>query len=175
MVRHEAAEALGGIASDGEGEDGDVLAILREWAVKEDAPVVVRESCQVAIDMWEVGTVFQCAHTHTSQCLRTVRELDRPVQPPRQARRTGQVKRHWNGTFGSSSRRRRRHRVIRLTIDRLIHDTIVYYPISRLHAYRPSLILPAYTLSSPPRETHHYLSLLQRLDLVQQVRQALLL
>jgi hypothetical protein len=59
MVRHEAAEALGGIASDGaeevEGEKGeDVLQILREWAVKEDAPIVVRESCQVAIDMWEV-------------------------------------------------------------------------------------------------------------------------
>jgi hypothetical protein len=58
MVRHEAAEALGGIASDGEGEGEkgeDVLSILREWAVKEDAPVVVRESCQVAIDMWEVS------------------------------------------------------------------------------------------------------------------------
>jgi len=64
MVRHEAAEALGGIASDapasgegqGQGEKGeDVLAILREWAVKEDAPIVVRESCQVAIDMWEVS------------------------------------------------------------------------------------------------------------------------
>lgn len=55
MVRHEAAEALGGIASDGEGEDGAVLSILREWAVKEDAPIVVRESCQVAIDMWEVS------------------------------------------------------------------------------------------------------------------------
>lgn len=59
MVRHEAAEALGGIASDAptpeEGEGEDVLAILREWAVKEDAPVVVRESCQVAIDMWEVS------------------------------------------------------------------------------------------------------------------------
>jgi deoxyhypusine monooxygenase len=56
MVRHEAAEALGGIASDGAEEKGeDVLAILREWAVKEDAPVVVRESCQVAIDMWEVS------------------------------------------------------------------------------------------------------------------------
>ncbi|WVQ79672.1 deoxyhypusine hydroxylase [Cryptococcus sp. DSM 104549] len=66
MVRHEAAEALGGIASDGvEGEiqenlpedqrlpPGGVLAVLREWAVKEDAPQVVRESCQVAIDMWE--------------------------------------------------------------------------------------------------------------------------
>lgn len=62
MVRHEAAEALGGIASDGaeeiEGEKGeDVLAILREWAVKPEAPVVVRESCQVAIDMWEVSYV----------------------------------------------------------------------------------------------------------------------
>jgi len=56
MVRHEAAEALGGIASDGAEEKGeDVLAILREWAVKDDAPVVVRESCQVAIDMWEVS------------------------------------------------------------------------------------------------------------------------
>lgn len=56
MVRHEAAEALGGIASDGTEEKGeDVLQILREWAVKVDAPVVVRESCQVAIDMWEVS------------------------------------------------------------------------------------------------------------------------
>ena len=61
MVRHEAAEALGGIASDGSEVDGaelpegGVLAILREWAVKQDAPVVVRESCQVAIDMWEVS------------------------------------------------------------------------------------------------------------------------
>ena len=69
MVRHEAAEALGGIASDGvdsgeeafdaEGREAvDVLAILREWAVKSDAPVVVRESCQVAIDMWEVSLSF---------------------------------------------------------------------------------------------------------------------
>lgn len=69
MVRHEAAEALGGIASDGaEAEDGvvgeqdealpegGVLAVLREWAVKADAPDVVRESCQVAVDMWEVSS-----------------------------------------------------------------------------------------------------------------------
>jgi deoxyhypusine monooxygenase len=65
MVRHEAAEALGGIASDPDSADGDsqdtplpeggVLGILREWAVKMDAPEVVRESCQVAIDMWEVS------------------------------------------------------------------------------------------------------------------------
>ena len=34
---------------------GGVLAILREWAVKEDAPQIVRESCQIAIDMWEVS------------------------------------------------------------------------------------------------------------------------
>ncbi|KAF8903099.1 armadillo-type protein [Gymnopilus junonius] len=47
MVRHEAAEALGGIATP------DVLPHLREWMNKEDAPRVVRESCQVAIDMWE--------------------------------------------------------------------------------------------------------------------------
>jgi deoxyhypusine monooxygenase len=48
MVRHEAAEALGGIATD------EVLPVLRRWAAKEDAPRVVRESCVVAIDMWEV-------------------------------------------------------------------------------------------------------------------------
>lgn len=65
-MRHEAAEALGGIASDGAEDEasrreanlppGGVLQVLREWAVKGDAPVVVRESCQVAIDMWEVST-----------------------------------------------------------------------------------------------------------------------
>lgn len=67
MVRHEAAEALGGIASDGvdEGEGSEelseedrkkgVLGILREWAKKEEAPMVVRESCQVAVDMFEVS------------------------------------------------------------------------------------------------------------------------
>lgn len=49
MVRHEAAEALGGIATP------EVLPYLKEWMVRVDAPTVVRESCQVAIDMWEVG------------------------------------------------------------------------------------------------------------------------
>lgn len=48
MVRHEAAEALGGIATP------EVLPHLKEWMVRDDAPRVVRESCQVAIDMWEV-------------------------------------------------------------------------------------------------------------------------
>ncbi|KAJ8595252.1 ARM repeat-containing protein [Rhizopogon salebrosus TDB-379] len=47
MVRHEAAEALGGIATP------DVLPHLKEWMTREDSPRVVRESCQVAIDMWE--------------------------------------------------------------------------------------------------------------------------
>ena len=49
MVRHEAAEALGGIATP------EVVPHLKEWMTREDAPTVVRESCQVAIDMWEVG------------------------------------------------------------------------------------------------------------------------
>ena len=49
MVRHEAAEALGGIATE------DCLPVLRKWMTKEDAPQVVRESCVVAIDMWEVS------------------------------------------------------------------------------------------------------------------------
>jgi hypothetical protein len=67
MVRHEAAEALGGIASDGAEDEGEVelpesgvLAVLREWAGKTDAPGVVRESCQVAIDMWEVRQLCRC-------------------------------------------------------------------------------------------------------------------
>lgn len=47
MVRHEAAEALGGIATD------DVLPHLREWNMRPDAPRVVRESCEIALDMWE--------------------------------------------------------------------------------------------------------------------------
>jgi deoxyhypusine monooxygenase len=43
MVRHEAAEALGSIATD------DVLPILRKW--RDKGPKVVRESCVVALDM----------------------------------------------------------------------------------------------------------------------------
>ena len=49
MVRHEAAEALGGIATP------EVLPHLMEWMTRDDAPQVVRESCQIAVDMWEVG------------------------------------------------------------------------------------------------------------------------
>ncbi|KAG7088322.1 deoxyhypusine hydroxylase [Marasmius oreades] len=47
MVRHEAAEALGGIGTP------EVFPHITEWMNREDAPQVVRESCQVAIDMWE--------------------------------------------------------------------------------------------------------------------------
>ena len=53
MVRHEAAEALGGIATP------EVLPVLREWASREDAPRVVRESCVVALDMYEVRLHLQ--------------------------------------------------------------------------------------------------------------------
>lgn len=53
MVRHEAAEALGGIGTP------EVLPHLKEWMAREDAPRVVRESCQVAIDMWEVRVYFK--------------------------------------------------------------------------------------------------------------------
>jgi deoxyhypusine monooxygenase len=49
MVRHEAAEALGGIGAP------DLKPILEEWAKRQDAPRVVRESCEVALDMWEVS------------------------------------------------------------------------------------------------------------------------
>jgi len=48
MVRHEAAEALGGIATP------EVFPYLKEYMTREDAPVVVRESCQVPLDMLRV-------------------------------------------------------------------------------------------------------------------------
>jgi deoxyhypusine monooxygenase len=47
MVRHEAAEALGGIATP------EVLPALQEWRTRDDSPRVVRESCEVALDMYE--------------------------------------------------------------------------------------------------------------------------
>ncbi|KAL8290500.1 hypothetical protein RQP46_002758 [Phenoliferia psychrophenolica] len=47
MVRHEAAEALGGIATD------DCLPVLQEFAKDENCPRVVKESCEVALDMYE--------------------------------------------------------------------------------------------------------------------------
>ncbi|EST09934.1 HEAT, type 2 [Kalmanozyma brasiliensis GHG001] len=57
MVRHEAAEALGGIVEEGEEEQeaksGDfklVMDTLKRWAEDMEAPRVVRESCVVALD-----------------------------------------------------------------------------------------------------------------------------
>ncbi|GAA5978297.1 hypothetical protein JCM5350_002256 [Sporobolomyces pararoseus] len=47
MVRHEAAEALGGIATE------ECLPILKEFSKRMDVPRVVRESCEVALDMYE--------------------------------------------------------------------------------------------------------------------------
>ncbi|KAI0036525.1 deoxyhypusine hydroxylase [Vararia minispora EC-137] len=47
MVRHEAAEALGGIATP------EVLPYLKEYMTRPDAPLVVRQSCEVALDMYE--------------------------------------------------------------------------------------------------------------------------
>ncbi|QRV92331.1 deoxyhypusine monooxygenase [Ceratobasidium sp. AG-Ba] len=68
MVRHEAAEALGGIAT------AEVLPILREWASKPDAPRVVRESCVVALDMYEYENSgqFQYADGLSSHPITTV-------------------------------------------------------------------------------------------------------
>lgn len=57
MVRHEAAEALGGIGTP------EVLPHLREWMERDDSPQVVRESCQVAIDMWEVNLIISISMT----------------------------------------------------------------------------------------------------------------
>ncbi|KAF9516483.1 hypothetical protein BS47DRAFT_1390730 [Hydnum rufescens UP504] len=73
MVRHEAAEALGGIPSpsvadddglEAKGSGSAVFKLLREWAAKDDAPQVVRDSCVVAVDMWEYenSSQFQYAN-----------------------------------------------------------------------------------------------------------------
>ncbi|KIJ64625.1 hypothetical protein HYDPIDRAFT_112007 [Hydnomerulius pinastri MD-312] len=65
MVRHEAAEALGGIATP------EVLPHLKEWMTREDAPTVVRESCQVAIDMWEYENSGDFQYANTLETVRT--------------------------------------------------------------------------------------------------------
>ncbi|WFC99668.1 deoxyhypusine monooxygenase [Malassezia yamatoensis] len=53
MVRHEAAEALGGVLEDAENLDesqSEALLTLQRWAKDLEAPRVVRESCVVALD-----------------------------------------------------------------------------------------------------------------------------
>lgn len=62
MVRHEAAEALGGIATD------ECLPILKEFAQREDVPRVVRESCVVALDMVSVGLLQYHADLIAPHC-----------------------------------------------------------------------------------------------------------
>jgi deoxyhypusine monooxygenase len=55
MVRHEAAEALGSIATD------DVLPVLQKFA--KDNEVVVRQSAEVALDMYEFENSNQVDYT----------------------------------------------------------------------------------------------------------------
>jgi hypothetical protein len=78
MVRHEAAEALGGIATP------EVLPYLKEYRTREDIPTVVRESCQVALDMYNVGlsSFLWNIHHGIEFYIRTVRTF-RPI-PVRQ-------------------------------------------------------------------------------------------
>ncbi|KAH7912549.1 armadillo-type protein [Hygrophoropsis aurantiaca] len=64
MVRHEAAEALGGIATP------EVLPHLKEWMTRDDAPRVVKESCQVAIDMWEYENSGQFQYANALETVR---------------------------------------------------------------------------------------------------------
>ncbi|KIO21368.1 hypothetical protein M407DRAFT_245504 [Tulasnella calospora MUT 4182] len=76
MVRHEAAEALGGIAEAESGQDidvyidgkkVDVVEVLKEWMTRPDAPLVVKQSCQVAIDMWEYENSDQFQYANALQ------------------------------------------------------------------------------------------------------------
>jgi len=66
MVRHEAAEALGGIGTP------EVRPHLEEWLRREDAPRVVRESCQVALDMWEYENSDQFQYANGLEGAKTV-------------------------------------------------------------------------------------------------------
>ena len=52
VVRHEAAEALGGIATP------EVLPHLKTWYERKDSPNVVKDSCEVALDMYEVCLIL---------------------------------------------------------------------------------------------------------------------
>lgn len=60
MVRHEAAEALGGVLEEADDDAAQTQAVetLKRWAEDSQAPRVVRESCVVALDemacMWGI-------------------------------------------------------------------------------------------------------------------------
>lgn len=59
MVRHEAAEALGAIGG------ADVEALLRDYTGEAEGEAVVRESCEVALDMSEwLGDAGELHYTH---------------------------------------------------------------------------------------------------------------
>ncbi|THH28259.1 hypothetical protein EUX98_g5921 [Antrodiella citrinella] len=66
MVRHEAAEALGGIATP------EVLPVLKEWLQRDDSPRVVKESCQVALDMWEYENSGEFQYANGLEATKTV-------------------------------------------------------------------------------------------------------
>ncbi|ELU38180.1 MFBC-like protein [Rhizoctonia solani AG-1 IA] len=67
-VDEDEMQALGGIATP------EVLPVLREWASKPDVPRVVRESCIVALDMYEYenSDQFQYADGLSSQSVAAV-------------------------------------------------------------------------------------------------------
>ncbi|KAF8685720.1 Deoxyhypusine hydroxylase [Rhizoctonia solani] len=67
-VDEDEMQALGGIATP------EVLPVLREWASKPDVPRVVRESCIVALDMYEYenSDQFQYADGLSSQPIAAV-------------------------------------------------------------------------------------------------------
>jgi hypothetical protein len=66
MVRHEATEPWRdrGIATP------EVLPYLKEYMTREDAPVVVRENCRVALDMYELGVSSFLWDTTVGRALR---------------------------------------------------------------------------------------------------------
>uniref|UniRef100_H2Y0R7 Deoxyhypusine hydroxylase n=1 Tax=Ciona intestinalis TaxID=7719 RepID=H2Y0R7_CIOIN len=64
MVRHECAEALGSIAT------GDCLKTLEEF--KRDENTVVRESCEVALDMLEYENSSECFRILFLQCFQII-------------------------------------------------------------------------------------------------------
>jgi hypothetical protein len=89
MVRHEAAEALGSIATD------DCLPVLAEFARDQSVPRVVRESCVVALDMVRLvplASIADIGHVLTdvlpgTVCTRAVERVPirRPLSSPRRS------------------------------------------------------------------------------------------
>lgn len=73
MVRHEAAEALGSIATE------ECLPVLKEFAEDDSVPRVVKESCEVALDMVESSSpsplILRWAADLLSVCSMNMRDL----------------------------------------------------------------------------------------------------